>query len=414
MAGAVAAGGRVAYVAYTFPVLTQTFTVREVSALRAAGLAVDVFAAKAGDGLGADPDADVAAAGTTYLPHPLAARSLGALAGFALRRPLRLAATAFACLGGGYADRGARLRLAACAHVLLGAALAAELRRRRGYGRVHAQFVDAGSTVAFVAARLLDLRFSFANHTAYNPFLLRPKCRHADLVVSISDFDRDLLLRQADGAAVPSSVVVCRVGIRCDEWAGVERRPEPRRVLCVAALREKKGHAVLLRAAAALARSGRPVRLVIAGTGPEEASLRAAAARDGLDVEFLGPTSPGRVRAELGRAAVFALPCVVAANGDLDGLPVALMEAMAAGVPVVTSRLSGIPELVEDGVTGLSTEPGDADATASAIDRLLSDPGLAERCAAQGRRRVAELHDLATTSARLAGLLRCGAAGAAT
>jgi glycosyltransferase involved in cell wall biosynthesis len=100
----------------------------------------------------------------------------------------------------------------------------------------------------------------------------------------------------------------------------------------------------------------------------------------------------------------------VAGNGDIDGIPVALMEAMAAGVPVVSTRLSGIPELVEDGRSGLLAAPGDPESLAAALERVLGDAPFAETLAASGRRRVAELHDIETTSARLAGLLTENAA----
>ena len=111
----------------------------------------------------------------------------------------------------------------------------------------------------------------------------------------------------------------------------------------------------------------------------------------------------------MSRAAVFALACRVAGNGDIDGIPVALMEAMAAGVPVVSTRLSGIPELVEDGVSGVLATPGVAESLAAALERVLADAPLAASLAAAARRRVAEFHDIERTSARLAALLTQGA-----
>ena len=153
----------------------------------------------------------------------------------------------------------------------MGTVLASALRRRGGYTRVHAQFLDAGSTAAYVASRLLGLPLSMANHTAYNPYQLEAKCAHADRIVSISDFDRGLITRQCGVPVDPSKLVVSRVGIRLDEWTGAVRRPESRRVLVVGALRQKKGHAVLVRAAAILAKRGEPVHLVFAGDGAEEA-----------------------------------------------------------------------------------------------------------------------------------------------
>lgn len=398
-----------AYVAYAFPVVTQTFTVTEVAALRERGVPIDVFAAKAPDGPDLDPEAAEERARATYLPAPFSLRAAAACAAWLVRRPWRFTRTFLSCLRGGYADDGIRCRLRAPLHAACGAALASVLRGRGGYRRIHAQFLDAGSTVAYVASRLLDVRLSIANHTAYNPFLLRVKCMHTDRMVSISAFDRDLLLRQAGGALDPARTVVSRVGIRLGAWDRLERRPEAGRILCVGALREKKGHRDLIAAAARLSREGTHVPvLVFAGAGPEEAALRASASGAGVRVEFLGAVGRERIRAEMVRAEVFALPCRMARNGDLDGIPVALMEAMAAGIPVVSTRLSGIPELVEDGVSGLLVPPGDDAALAAALRRLLGDPDLRGGLAAAGRTRVAALHDVERTSAQLASILAEG------
>jgi glycosyltransferase involved in cell wall biosynthesis len=130
-----------------------------------------------------------------------------------------------------------------------------------------------------------------------------------------------------------------------------------------------------------------------------------------VTVEFLGAAPPARVREEMTRAAVFCLPCVVAGNGDLDGIPVALMEAMAAGVLCVSTRLSGIPELIEDGASGLLAAPGDAAGLADALSKLLRDAAGAARLGEGGRARVAALHDLERTSEGLARLLATRAPG---
>jgi glycosyltransferase involved in cell wall biosynthesis len=399
-------GPKVAYVAYAFPVLTQTFTVREVAALRQRGVRVQVFAVRRDPQSALDPEAAAETALAVYLT-PLAAAA--ASAAWLVRRPVRFAQTLAACLGGRYRDHAIACRLRAPFHFALGAALATRLAAEGGFGRIHAQFLDAGSTVAFAASRLLDIPFSVANHTAYNPFLLAAKARRAKLLVSISEFDRDLVRREC-GPAAEGKTVVSRVGIRLADWSGVAREPQPGRILAVGALREKKGHDVLLRAAAILAARGRRVTVRIAGAGTEEARLRALAASLGVGAEFLGAASPSTVREEMSSAAVFALACRVAGNGDIDGIPVALMEAMAAGVPVVSTRLSGIPELVEDGRSGLLAAPGDPESLAAALERVLGDAPFAETLAASGRRRVAELHDIETTSARLAGLLTENAA----
>ncbi len=403
-AGEDAAPFRVAYVAYSFPVLTQTFTTREVLALRERGLDVHVFAARADADAALDAEGRRAQRFTTYLPRAASGAALRACAASALRRPARFLATLAACAGGGYTDQPLRSRVRSLRHFVLGVALAARLRGDGAPRRVHAQFVDAGSTVAFVAARLLDVPFSFTNHTAYNPFLLRPKARAADLLLSISEFDRARV-----AAAVPEAaarIAVARVGIRIEEFADLPRRPERGRLLAVGALREKKGHDVLVRAAGELARGGERVTVVVAGEGAERERLAALAAQLGVELELLGAVGPERVREELVRAEAFVLACRVAANGDLDGIPVALMEAMAAGVPVVSTRLSGVPELVEDGLSGYLAAVDDAPDLARTLTRCLADARSGRATTDAARRRVAGLHDLRRTSERLAALLR--------
>jgi len=395
---------KVAYVAYTFPVLTQTFTVREVASLRERGLPVRVFSVRRDDDAGLDPLALEEAGRTHYLRGPLSPSGLAALFGWFARRPLRFLGTLWGCLGAGYRDNALSCRLRAPLQFALGAELASILCRDGGYGRVHAQFVDAGSTVAFAASRLADLPFSFTNHTAYNPFLLPLKARHADRVVSISEYDRERVIEDC-GEEVRSKIVVNRIGIDIDSWAAVRRRPEPLRALVVGGLREKKGHDVLLEAVGRLAQKGVAVRVRVAGGGAAEKDLQALAARHGARAEFLGPVSPAAVRDELARAAVFVLPCRRAANGDVDGIPVVLMEAMAAGVPVVSTRISGIPELIEDGVSGLLAEPGDVASLAAALQRVLGDAEFARRLGEAGARRVRERHAIEETSSSLAAVL---------
>ena len=396
---------RLAYVAYTFPVLTQTFTTREVLALGAHGVDVRVHASREDPAARLDALSESARSLTAYLPSAASGAAGAALVRWALRRPLRFTRTLVECLGGGYRDQPVRSRLRSLRHFVLGACLASRLREDgQEYDHVHAQFLDAGSTLAFVAARLTDLPFSVTNHTAYNPFLLRPKARHAQTLISISEFDKRRV--EAAAPAAIGKVAVCRVGIRTADWRDLERHPEPGRLLAVAALRLKKGLAELIDAASLLRGAGRDVRVVIAGDGAERAALTARAKDAGVPLEMLGAVGPDRVRAELGRAEAFVLPCCVAPNGDLDGIPVALMEAMAAGVPVVSTRLSGVPELVEDGVTGYLAEPGDVPSLVTALERCLAGGADRERTLEHATQRVMEQHDIERTSTELARVLR--------
>jgi len=127
----------------------------------------------------------------------------------------------------------------------------------------------------------------------------------------------------------------------------------------------------------------------------------------GLDqvVRLRGGLPLEEVANEIRRASVVVLPCMVASDGNVDALPTVLLEAMASGVPVVSSAISGIPEIVVDGETGHLVPPGNAVALADAIQKILEDPSAADRLGRAGRRRAEELFDLHASVARLRGLL---------
>jgi glycosyltransferase involved in cell wall biosynthesis len=147
---------------------------------------------------------------------------------------------------------------------------------------------------------------------------------------------------------------------------------------------------------------------VIAGEpGDHEPEVRARvdAAHLGDRVSFLGPLTQAGLFAEYTRASVFALPCRVLEDGDRDGIPNVLMEAMACGLPVVTTGVSGITELVRDGENGLIVEPDRAADLSDALHRLVKDPDLAQHLADAGRRTIAEHFDASATAARMAALL---------
>ncbi len=192
------------------------------------------------------------------------------------------------------------------------------------------------------------------------------------------------------------------------------RLPEtgPIRALCVASLQEYKGHRHLIEA---LARGGPAtgrVELDLIGDGPLRGELTALVDDLGLKdrVRFRGSCTEAEVAAALAAADLFVLPSVVAADGQMEGLPVALMESLASGVPTVSTRLSGIGEIVVDGCTGLLCEPGDPAGLARAVEQLAADPGATLRMSRAGRKLVTEQFELERDAAALADLLdRVGA-----
>jgi glycosyltransferase involved in cell wall biosynthesis len=178
-------------------------------------------------------------------------------------------------------------------------------------------------------------------------------------------------------------------------------------LLAVGRLDPIKGFDVLVDALGELAKTGRKFRCRIIGSGPLEGDLRARIDRHGIGdwVELLGARPQAEVRAALNAASVFVLPSVVTATGDRDGIPVSLMEAMALGTPVVSTRVSGIPELIEDGREGLLVPEKDAAALAAAIARLLDDPDLGPRLAVAARAKVEREFDASVEARKLLELL---------
>jgi glycosyltransferase involved in cell wall biosynthesis len=397
----------VLYVCYEFPVLTQTFTVTEVRGLLDQGLRIEVVSCRRPRG---SPSGLAAAEiPVRNLPPPFTRSCLLSFARWVVRRPVRLLALIGTVAAGSYRDQPLRCWGRGFPQLLWGLRLAEELRGRARAIHLHAQFVDAASTVSLVAARLLDATFTVTNHTAYNPYLLRAKLAAADRVISISEFDRRSLLRLGRGTGA-KKITVARQGVDVHRFAGLGRPPPgpPLRVLSVAALREKKGHHVLVEAFAGLLRSGTPAELTIVGEGPERPRLATRIAELGLrdSVHLVGAEPPERVRERLAEAHVFVLAALRARNGDLDGIPISLMEAMAAGVPVVSTRISGIPELVRDGVEGLLAAPGDPRGLGERLAAVAADPAAAASRAAAASERVRERHDAGRCVRAFARILR--------
>jgi colanic acid/amylovoran biosynthesis glycosyltransferase len=269
-----------------------------------------------------------------------------------------------------------------------------------GVRHLHAHFGSHPATAAFIISAFSGATFSVTLHAhdlfmpLYTPFL-GPKLRAAAFVRVISEFNRRYLLRWFPGVA-PEKVFVVHVGIPVGDYSPSGPPASPpgdgagARVLSVAGLRPYKGLSVLVDACRILRDQGIDVQCTLVGEGPLRRALEQQIAGEGLEdrLHLAGAVTQGRVAELLRDRPIFALPSVVLRNGMMDGIPVALMEAMAAGVPVLASRISGIPELIEDGVGGILLEPGDSRALARSIRRLAEDPELSRSLGDAGARKV--------------------------
>lgn len=397
------------YVGSRLPALSETFVTREVLGLRARGVPVAVASVHPPQrGLG-----DGALDGLAEEAVPVYGAGVGRLLADAgaelVSRPWRTLGTVAlgvrdAVLGRDVAAAGRPKVLWQC---LAGIALARRARAR-GIGHIHAHMAHVPTSIAMYAAGQLGVGFSFTGHAAdlfRDRSLLSVKLRRARFAACISRWHRGFYRSVVDVSEDRLPLVRCGV-----EPAGAPSEgADPRSVLAVGRLVPKKGFDVLLRAVALVREAGEPVRCTIVGDGPERERLHALARELGLGraVAFTGALGNAVVRAMIPGHGLFVLPCRVDERGDRDGIPVVLMEAMAAGVCVVTGDLPSIRELVEHERTGLLTPPGEAKPLAGAILRLLENPGERAALAAAGQERVREEFSLDRNLDRLRGAFEC-------
>lgn len=290
--------------------------------------------------------------------------------------------------------------------------LVEEMRRHR-IDHLHAHFASTAARIAHLSRRMGGPPYSVTAHAKdiyhreVSVARLARTLGGASFVATVSEANVRYLDAVLKGC---SPVALVRNSVDLGRFPAPNGRcPEPATVVSVARLVEKKGLDDLIRACALLAKQGTPVRLDLVGDGPLLSELKGLAAAEGADVRFLGALDHDEVLACYRRAAVFSLPCVIASTGDRDGLPTAVLEAMASGVPAVTTGVNGLAEAVVDGETGLVVPERDPEALAEAIGRLIDDPGLALRLGARAREHVARTFALSDSAARLRTLFEAGA-----
>jgi glycosyltransferase involved in cell wall biosynthesis len=295
----------------------------------------------------------------------------------------------------------------------LHAGVLAERLAQAGVDALHAHFAHGATDVAMLASRLAGLRFGFTAHArdvwTADPEVLAGKLRAADWVITCNRTTQDHLRNLAGGAAAGKIHLVYH-GVDLAKFRPPERPadPDPPLLLSAGRLVAKKGLGDLVDACARLRARGLRFRCAVVGDGPERASLErhVRELRLGDRVELLGSRSQEQLAELYREATLFALPCRVLADGDRDGIPNVLVEAMASGLPVVATRISAIPELVRDGENGLLVPERSAGELAAAIERLLADAPLRRGLAASARLGVEKSFDSSANAQWLAGLFR--------
>ena len=399
---------RIGFLVKTYPRLSETFILNEILGLEQLGWNLHIYSLKRPADEPVHPGVGQVKAPVTYIPALLSTvsrleplRILRAHARMVLTRPARY----FAALGR-YFGKTAETRI----KEFLQAGYLADSLEKGGITHLHAHFANTPTAVAEIAHWLTNIPFSFTAHakdiyTSNERDLVR-RIGAATSVLTCTGFNQRHMRSLAGSEA---SIHLAYHGIDTARFATVARdiphtadEVAPL-VLSVGRFCEKKGLEDLIRACAILRDKNVHFRCVLVGYGPLENKLKELRGALRLEpfIQMPGQLAQPEVIAQYAQASVFALPCLVTDSGDRDGIPNVLFEAMAAGIPVVTTNVSGITELVVEGQTGWLIESRRPDMLAQCIEYVLAHPDQAAKIAANARRCVLEKFTLEASSQRV-------------
>lgn len=408
---------KVGYVLKRFPRLSETFVLNELLELQRQGVEVEIFSLlkpleEIQHSLLAALDAEV-----TYLPGGKAIKGCTVTRGPAGGPRRKVALDELLADRPPMADLLPGKPPQEAAQLSLQAATLAMLASARDIGHLHAHFTSNATTVALLASRWSGIPYSFTAHardiyhTYVDPMtdaaLRRRKIAAARFVVTVSDYNRRHLVELV-GEQASDKIHRLYNGIDLSRFAfggEVGDLDEPPLFLSVGRLIEKKGFTHLVEACRILRQAGVGSRCLIIGEGPDRDALLAQVRAAGLEgqVELGGALPQEAVLAAMRRATAIVLPCVVSVSGDRDGLPTVLLEALAVGLPAISTTVAGIPEIIEDGQTGLLVPPADPERLAHAMLQILAEPKLGERLRRAGRAKAERDFELRTNVAVLKG-----------
>ncbi len=397
---------QIAYLMTHYPRVALTFISGEIDAMEQSGLRVLPIALNLPDVADLlSPKAFERQRQTSYLKESFGKLGLAFL-GFCVAHPVAMAQILWLAIRSAGWDF--RLVIRRLAHVFY-ACLTARICHSRGIRHLHAHFGQTPATIAWFASELLNrtkrtrTHWSFTIH-GFQDFVddadarLDLKAASADFIVCVSDYTRSQLCRVTDPQYWGRYHVI-RCGIDLKDFPFRNSQPNRKvpRIILVARLSPEKGHLILLHALRMLQNDGLDVELQIVGAGSFEAAIRREVALLGLDakVSLTGELPPSEVSRLLANADIFCLPSFS------EGLPVSIMEAMAVGVPVVSTWISGIPELAINDVSALTVPASNAPALAIALRRISENPALRAKLAGNARAEVERMHDIGANAGTL-------------
>ena len=401
-------GLKVAYIMSRFPKLTETFILYEMLAMRQQGIQVEVYPLLREREEVMHPEAVQFVEIAHFQPFmslPIVRANLH----FLWKKPVAYLKTLWDLLR---ANWGSFNFFTGVIGIFPKTVLFAYQMRAENVQHVHAHFASHPAAAGFIIHRLAGIPYSFTAHGSdlhRDRHMLREKVAEAGFVAAISEYNKALMISECRGN-YGEKIQVVHCGVDTEVFRArshetpYEKGENPFMILCVGTLHEVKGQAYLLEACHQLRTRGFNFQCHFVGDGPDRKALDELVERFGLsdNVHFHGRLTRDEIARLLLDADVLTAPSVPTSDGRREGIPVVLMEAMGSGVPVIASNLSGIPELVNDQLTGLLVTPRDSTSLADALERCIKDQGLRQRLGRAGREKVVGEFDLNQNAAKLA------------
>jgi glycosyltransferase involved in cell wall biosynthesis len=401
-------GLKVAYIMSRFPKLTETFILYEMLAMRQQGIQVEVYPLLREREAVMHPEA-VQFVNIAHFQPFISLRMIRANLHFLWKKPFVYLKTLWDVLR---ANWGSFNFFTGVIGIFPKTVLFAYQMRAAKVQHVHAHFASHPAAAGFIIHRLVGIPYSFTAHGSdlhRDRHMLREKVAEAAFAAAISEYNQELIISECRGN-YREKVKVVHCGVDTEVFRArshetpYEKGENPFLILCVGTLHEVKGQAYLIEACRQLQERGFSLECHFVGDGPDKEALTDLVRQAGLadKVHFHGKLTRDEIARLLLDADVLTAPSVPTRDGRREGIPMVLMEAMGSGVPVIASNLSGIPELVNDQLTGLLVPPRDATSLADALQRYLKDRELRHRLGRAGREKVVEEFDLNKNAARLA------------
>jgi len=396
----------VAYIMSRFPKLTETFILYEMLVMEEMGISVEIYPLLREHQNVAHAESERWVRRAHYIPF-LSLPILQANWHYLLQKPLTYLKTWMKVLSGTF---GSSNFFFGALGILPKSVYFAYKIEKQGVHHVHAHFATHPAVSALIINSLTGIPFSFTAHGSdlhVDRRMLKQKVETAAFVITISAYNKEMIAEEC-GESTRAKIHIIHCGVDLDVFAPSPQKPNNAsfEILCTASYEEVKGHRYLVEACRLLKERGLRFTCHLVGEGPLRRQIEKQIANAGLNdvIRMHGGLPRTKIKKMLSSADVVVLASVPTSNGKREGIPVVLMEAMASGLPVVASGISGIPELVDDNVSGFLTAPRDAAALADALDKLSSNPELRMRMGRNGRTKVEREFSLRTNTENLARL----------